>query len=185
VETLTEQHTTAAAAADAGSCLFAEAYTELSPAVLGYFRARGVDDPEAVTQDVFMALYPRMSTITGGDKGLRTLVFSIAHARSVDFHRKRSRTPDTVEHDPAADPRVTESAEEQAMARGVGGHALALLEGLSDDQREVLTLRVVADMSLEDTAAITGKTVGAVKQLQHRALTGLRNRLSKKGVGTR
>lgn len=184
METLTERSTTAAGA-ESGSSLFADAYTELSPAVLGYLRARGVDDAEAVTQDVFMALYPRMGTVTGGEKGLRTLVFSIAHARSVDFHRRRSRTPDTIEHDPASDPRITESAEDQAMARGFGGHALAMLEELSEDQREILTLRVVADLSLEDTAAITGKTVGAVKQLQRRALTGLRDRLSKRGVGTR
>ncbi|MCA4135028.1 RNA polymerase sigma factor [Arthrobacter sp. M4] len=184
METLTER-TTAAVDTAVPSSAFAQAYTELSPAVLGYLRARGVDDPEAVTQDVFMALYPRMSSVTGGSAGLRTLVFSIAHARSVDFHRRQGRQPNTVQHDPAADPRVTESAEEQAIARGVGGYARELLESLSEDQREILTLRVVADMSLEDTAAVTGKTVGAVKQLQRRALTGLRNRLSKKGEGER
>lgn len=181
------ERTTTAAVTDTGTpqSAFARAYAELSPAVLGYLKARGVDDPEAVTQDVFLALYPRMSSITGGQAGLRTLVFSIAHARSVDFYRRQDRTPTTVEHDPAADPRVTESAEDQAIARGAGGVALELLDSLSEDQREVLTLRVVADMSLEDTAAITGKSVGAVKQLQRRALTGLRNRLSKKGEGKR
>ena len=49
-----------------------------------------------------------------------------------------------------------------------------LLQTLSPDQREVLLMRVVADLTLEQTAAALGKRVGAVKALQHRALASLR-----------
>jgi RNA polymerase sigma-70 factor, ECF subfamily len=49
-----------------------------------------------------------------------------------------------------------------------------LLGTLQQDQQEVLALRIVADLSLEATAEIMGKTPGAVKQLQHRALCRLR-----------
>jgi RNA polymerase sigma-70 factor (ECF subfamily) len=51
-----------------------------------------------------------------------------------------------------------------------------LLADLNPDYREVLALRVVADLSLEETAAIMGKSQGAVKQLQRRALSALRER---------
>jgi RNA polymerase sigma-70 factor (ECF subfamily) len=79
-----------------------------------------------------------------------------------------------AEYDAGADPRVTASAEEAAMA-GLGTDDMhRLLHQLSDDQRDVLLLRVVADLSLEQTAAALGKRVGAVKALQHRALATLR-----------
>ncbi len=39
--------------------LFGAVYRTLSGAVLGYLKARGVDDPEAVTQDVFLAFFPQ------------------------------------------------------------------------------------------------------------------------------
>ncbi len=53
--------------------------------------------------------------------------------------------------------------------------ALALL---SPDQHEVIVLRFVADLPLAAVAKITGRRVGAVKALQHRALENLRNAVS-------
>jgi RNA polymerase sigma factor (sigma-70 family) len=50
----------------------------------------------------------------------------------------------------------------------------ALLDELGDDQRAVVMLRVVADLSLEQTAEVLGRSVGAVKQLQRRGLLRLR-----------
>jgi RNA polymerase sigma-70 factor (ECF subfamily) len=52
--------------------------------------------------------------------------------------------------------------------------ALALLHRLGDDQRQALTLRVVAELSLDETAEVMGRSIGAVKQLQRRALEALR-----------
>lgn len=156
--------------------LFASAYLQHSPAVFGYLRSQGVEDPEAVTQDVFLALYPRLAGIRGGAAGVRTLIFSIAHARVVDHHRHRNRTPALLEYDPANDVRVTGSAEDHALGSHTG--ALALLATLTADYREVLALRIIADLSLEVTAQIMGKTPGAIKQLQRRALAALRNELA-------
>jgi RNA polymerase sigma-70 factor (ECF subfamily) len=54
----------------------------------------------------------------------------------------------------------------------------ALLDHLSPDQREALMLRVVADLSVEETAAVMGKGYEAVKALQRRGLATLRRQLS-------
>lgn len=156
--------------------LFTSAYRQHSSAVFGYLRAQGVEDPEAVTQDVFLALYPRLADIRGGAAGMRTLIFSIAHARVVDHHRYRNRTPTLLEYDPANDARTTGSAEDHAF--GGNARALALLATLADDYREVLALRIIADLSLEATARIMGKTSGAIKQLQRRALAALKDELA-------
>ncbi|MHA7199133.1 RNA polymerase sigma factor [Arthrobacter alkaliphilus] len=152
--------------------LFIEAYRVYSPGVCGYLRTRGVEDPESVTQDVFLALYPRLGDLRGGPAGLRTLIFTIAHARAVDSQRSRVRTPASIEYDPARDPRLTESAEDEALDTMADG--LALLESLPDDYREVLALRVIAELSLESTARIMNKSQGAIKQLQRRALGRLK-----------
>lgn len=157
------------------SQLFAAAYSRYAAPVLGYLRSQGVEDPEAVTQDVFLALYPRLTRIQGGEAGMRTLLFSIAHARVVDHHRRRSRSPVLVEYSAREDPRSTGSAEDHMLNGSTG--ALALLSTLPAEQRNVLALRIIADLSLDETAKMMDKTPGAIKQLQRRALIALKDGL--------
>jgi RNA polymerase sigma-70 factor (ECF subfamily) len=154
--------------------LFSAVYQAYAGQVLGYLTAKGVPDPEATTQDVFLAVLPRLDEINGGVNGLRTFIFSVAHARMVDEHRKESRTPDQHEFEPERDAREASSAEAEAMLRLAPYEVMALLEHLGEEQREVLTLRIVAGLTVEQVAGIMGKTAGAVKQLQRRALITLR-----------
>ncbi len=157
---------------------FSAVYSVLSPAVLGYFRARGVDDPEALTQDVFVDVLPKLTRVTGGQSGLRTFIFSVAHARLVDHRRRTARTPPLAEYDPLGDARHTVSAEDEAL--GSLGGISTLLGQLNDEQREVLVLRIVADLSTEQVAGIMDKSAGAIKQLQRRGLNALRELVSAK-----
>lgn len=133
-----------------------------------------MDDPEAVTQEVFIAVLPKIGSISGGEDGVRTLIYSIAHARTVDHHRRTARMPHTVEYERDLDMRLTASAEDLAVGRADTSNVLSMLSTLGDDQREVLLLRVVADLPLEQVATVMGKSVGAVKQLQRRALLTLK-----------
>ena len=159
-------------ASERPGALFTAAYREHAAAVRGYLRARGVDDPDAVTQDVFVALFPKLDELRGGEAGLRTLIFTIAHSRAVDHHRHRGRAPTLVEYEPESDRRTTPSAEDHAIDAQTG--VLAMMAALPPEYREVLALRIVADLSQEATAAIMGRSVGAIKQLQRRALLALR-----------
>jgi RNA polymerase sigma-70 factor, ECF subfamily len=59
---------------------------------------------------------------------------------------------------------------------------LALFRALTPDQQDVLGLRIIAGLSLEETARLLGKRVGAVKALQHRGLEAVRRRLEREGV---
>ena len=56
------------------------------------------------------------------------------------------------------------------------------LEVLTEEQRDVLSLRVIGNLTLEETAVVVGKRVGAVKALQRRALIALREHLEQKRV---
>ena len=155
-----------------------EIYEDFAPGILGYLRSKGCDDPEALTQDVFLTLFSKLDTLQGGLRGARTFAFSVAHARMVDDTRRREREPATAVFDPELDSRSSPSAEDTVLGSGAG--VAALLEGLSPQQQEVLLLRVVADLSIDESAQLMGRSAGAVKQLQRRALGTLKSQLERK-----
>lgn len=153
-------------------------YDGLAPRVRGYLRARGASEPEDLTSEVFLAVFPRLATVSGGLPGLRTLLFSVAHARLVDDLRRQSRRPPAVQYDPAQDPRQGRSSEDEALGRLATAHVTSLLATLPEDQRTVLLLRLVDDLTVEQVATVIGRSAGAVKQLQRRGLVTLRARLA-------
>lgn len=157
---------------------FTSAYREYGSRVLGYLRAHGVDDPEAVTQEVFLSLYARIDDVTGGEAGVRALVFTIAHARLVDHFRAIARRPILSPYVVEDDRRISESAEQRVMSASSDDTAVAMLDGLADDQREVIALRVIVGLSLAETGEVMGRSEGAIKQLQRRGLEHLRHRIS-------
>lgn len=150
-------------------------YRALAPRVQGYLRGRGVEDPEGLTNEVFIAVLPRLADLRGGAAGLRTLVFSVAHARAVDEHRRRSRWGLTASYEPELDPRLADSAETVVMGGVATEQVSELLEELGEEQRAVIMLRVLAGLSLEETATVLDKSIGSVKQLQRRGLLKLRD----------
>ena len=152
-------------------------YEELAPRVHGYLRARGASEPEDLTSEVFLTVFSRLATVTGGAAGLRTLAFSVAHARLVDDLRRRSRRGDAVPYETWHDARTTASTEDEAVDRIRTAEVRALLDQLPADQRDVLLMRIVGDLSVEDTARAVGRSAGAVKQLQRRGLLALRERV--------
>ncbi|WP_255769930.1 RNA polymerase sigma factor [Pseudarthrobacter sulfonivorans] len=165
--------------------LFNMVYRTYASQVLGYLTARGVEDPEAVMQEVFLAVLPRLETVTGGVAGLRTFVFSVAHARMVDEHRRRRRAPVELPFEPELDAREESSAEDEVMQRVSPQEMQDLLGILPDEQREVLTLRLIAGLTIEQSAELMGKSSGAIKQLQRRALIRLREQSAVKEYVTR
>ncbi len=151
-----------------------EIWQTLSPKVQGYLTGRGVTDAEDLTSEVFIQVFERLHRFRGDEAALRSFVFSVAHARYVDHVRKASRRGATVAFDTALHDSITPSAEADALNVISDQRVRAALETLSPDQRNVLLLRVVADLDLVQTADVLGKSVGAIKSLQHRALATLR-----------
>ncbi|MFL6088889.1 MAG: RNA polymerase sigma factor [Aeromicrobium sp.] len=149
-------------------------YQAVAPGILAYLRSRGSRDAEGLTQEVFLQLLPRLRKITGGAAGVRALAFTIAHSRLIDEFRRRSRSVE-LPYEADLDGRRHDSAEQEAFQQLGSGEATALLATLGDEQRTVILLRVLGDLSLEETARVIGKSVGAVKQLQRRGLLALRS----------
>ena len=74
------------------------------------------------------------------------------------------------------------SAEQDAIESMAAAAIVELLRELPADQRDVLALRVIADLSVDAVAEIIGRSPGAVKQLQRRGLLGLRRLVLERGV---
>lgn len=158
-------------------------YRELSPAVLRYARSRYCDDPEDVVGEVFVQVVRKLPDFTGDGSGFRAWVFSIAHNKIVDQLKRSPRQATLLSDDLAAGIAAsTGETETEVLRRFSDAEVRHVLERLSPKQRDVVLLRVIAGLSIEETAIATGQSPGSVKSLQHRALASIRKEICGKAV---
>jgi RNA polymerase sigma-70 factor, ECF subfamily len=146
-------------------------YRDLAPAVLGYLRGQRVADPEDLLGEVFLQVARDVKNVPSDDLAARRWVFSVARNRVVDEIRRESRRPKIAGR---GLPDVAQVPVDDTMDPTL----LAALTRLTPDQLDVVLLRFVADLPLDDVARITRRSVGAVKALQHRALAQLAKAVS-------
>ena len=158
-------------------------YRDLAPPVLGYLRAQGAEDPEDLAAEAFAALVRDLFKFEGNERSFRSWVFTIVHRRLVDERRRRYRRRETAV-DPAILPVLgpVGDVEEEALGRLGSRAVLQALLRLTPDQRAVLLLRVLADLPVAEVARVLGKSAGAVKTLQRRALARLAREISREAV---
>lgn len=147
-------------------------YRTLAPAVLGYLRSQGAEDPEDLLGEVFYQVARDLHSFEGGPAEVRRWVFTVARHRLIDDRRRRLVRPLMLWRNPP------EVGVEDRPDLGLDVDLLEALRALTPRQREVLALRFVSDLPLEDVARITRRRVGAVKALQHRGLEALRRLLA-------
>ena len=155
-------------------------YRDLAPLVLGYLRSNGSHEPEDLTSEVFVAMVRNVSSFSGGEAAFRSWVLTIAHRRLIDEFRLRARRPEdaTLPDDMQAKLGSTASTAETQALDAIGTEGVGdALSGLTDDQRAVVTLRILADVPIKEVAAILGKPETSIKSLQHRALATLSRNL--------
>ena len=167
------------AARAGGGWAFGRLWTSLAPQVAGYLRARGVPDPDDVTSEAFLAAFRGLDNFAGDGRAFRAWLFTIAHHKGVDAFR---RAPREMPAEWVDDGRTWPSAEDLALDAMADDDVATLLRQLSDDQRAVLLLRVVGELTLSEVALALDKPVGAVKALQHRGLARLRKILATEPV---
>jgi RNA polymerase sigma factor (sigma-70 family) len=175
-------------AARAGAAwAFEVLYRDLAPAVTGYLRLHGAAEPDDLASETFIGVFTGLGGFTGDEAGLRAWVFTIAHRRLVDDWRRRSRRPQAADDPTDLSGHAGGDVEDDALTR-LGAEAVQRLCGeLPADQRSVLLLRILADLTVDQVAQVLGRSVPSVKALQRRGLRTLRERLerenSPEGVG--
>jgi RNA polymerase sigma-70 factor (ECF subfamily) len=134
---------------------------------------------EDVTQDVFVAAVTAIRTLRDPrEPAVQAWFLHICRYKVIDHIRRGSRQRGFDLDAPVmwADPGAVAELNLEA------NRVRAAMVVLTEDQRDIVVRRFVLDQSLEDVAATTGRTVGAVKSMQHRALESLRRALRPKRV---
>lgn len=156
---------------------FETLFRMLGASVAGYLRARRVSDPDGLANEVFLRAFRTIQTFRGDGDRFRSWVFTIAHHAAVDDVRRRRRRVAEAPLDWAPETSGGD-VETEVLANLAHERIQQQLNQLSPDQRDVLLLRVVADRSVSETAAILDKSHEAVKALQHRGIAALQRALS-------
>ena len=134
-------------------------------------------DAEDLTNQTFVKMLESIGRFEWRKVPISAWLFRIAHNLAMD-HFRASRRLQSEEELPEPEYAAEHSAEEEAF-QAIGRRSmLAMIENLSHDQQQVLTLKFVFNFGNSEVATILGKTEGAIKSLQHRALATLHRQLS-------
>lgn len=168
---------------------YARLWRDANPPLLRYLRVVSSGDPDDIAAETWASVVRALSRFRGDESGWRAWLFATARRRAIDDGRRRSRERDIPVDDiaelvpleavaqPSGDP------QDLVLAQFALDEALEAIRGLPPLQAEVLMLRVVAGLSADAVAALTGSTPGAVRVAGHRGLKRLAGLLTPAGAG--
>jgi RNA polymerase sigma-70 factor (ECF subfamily) len=132
-------------------------------------------DAEDLTTQTFLKMLESIGRFRWQSAPFSAWLFRIAHNLAMDHFRagRRWQPEEEVPEPPGSE---ESSAEDEAMQSIGRASMLELIEELSHEQQQVLTLKFVFNFANKEAATILGKTEGAIKSLQHRALVSLQKR---------
>ncbi|HLA97694.1 MAG TPA: RNA polymerase sigma factor [Anaerolineales bacterium] len=155
---------------------YGELYERYAPRVFRYLYAHlnNRQDAEDLTEEVFIRVWRSIASYKEQGVPYLAYLFRVARNALIDHYRKNASTKQEVS---IADISL------QDRTQGPGDAVAAMLEHeqlrqkmgkLREDYRTVLILRFLSELSPEETAQVMGRSAGAVRVLQHRALAALR-----------
>ena len=155
----------------------AAVYLEVAPGLRGFLLRRvahgGVADD--LVEQTFVELLESHRRLRGDGRALRAWLYRASRNNLADW-RKRAERRSEYELTDARAAALSDAAggpEEEVLAASGDPRLVAALAKLTDEQREVVELRLVAGLGVAEVAALTGRSAGAVRALQHRAVTRL------------
>ena len=158
---------------------FSVLYRDLNGRVLRYFASRAPSVAEDLAAETWVGAARGLSSFDGDEQAFRAWLFTIAHRQLVQHWRDSARRPPT---DPAGEgagdletpgvqvPGVETQVVDSLMAQQA---ARAIAASLTPDQAEVVLLRVLGGLGVDEVAKILGKRSGTIRALQHKALRKL------------
>ena len=175
------------AAVDTEKAQLDRAFTELYRAHLrdvysyAYYRIGNHHDAEDLTEQTFLQAYRHFARAQAESNGrpLRPWLIRIAHNLAANYHRDRSRRPQTHLED-ASILSAPHQTDDLVEGREELQHVLEGVAGLADDRREALIMRFALGMDNREIAKALGRSEGATKVLIHRAIKQLEERLKER-----
>lgn len=149
-------------------------FRAFNPGLVRYLRhhVRGLE--EDVASEVWVSAATLLQRFQGDARAFRALLFTLARRRMVDHYRRNARELSVVELGEVDEPVDGPDLETAVVTDLSAQEAIeALVKGLPKTQAEVVLLRVVGDLSVDEVAEILGRSPGSVRVIQHRALQRL------------
>jgi len=159
-------------------------YDELQPALLRYLRWQEPTAAEDLAAETWLAVAERLPRFEGDEGAFRAWIFAIARRRLADHRRRavRRRTVPVPDEMMVMVPAETDVGQQVADAMAAQQVIRRLTGVLPPDQAEIVMLRVIGGLSVEETARAVSKRPGTVRVLQHRALRRLADDLRRQSV---
>lgn len=134
-------------------------------------------EAEDLTEEVFLRVWRSLTNYREQGVPFLAYLFTVARNVLVDFYRRASRAGGLMSIEDKSFPDIHSDPADAAIANLEHQQVRQTLEQLREDYRMVLILRFLSGLSPEETGEVMGRTPGAVRILQHRALSALRNLL--------
>jgi RNA polymerase sigma-70 factor (ECF subfamily) len=178
-----EFETVLAAAQRGAPWAFERIFEALSPVVAGYLRTQGASEPDDLASEVFVAVLRNVGRFMGDEPGFRSWVFTIAHRRLLDERRSLARRPATTPLSTAVEVAAHGDGVEAAVERSMQVEWVrAVCDRLAPDQRDVMLLRLLGRLTIDEIASALGKSSEAVKALQRRGFRAIGRILEREGI---
>ena len=147
------------------------------------YRVGNAEVAQDLTAEVFLRAMEGLARYQDREIPWLAWLYRIAHARVVDHYRRTRRAgehEDIDEVDVVVDPDLDSDLVMNFQQKKLRE---ALLK-LSSDQQQVILLRFVEGYNIQRTADVLGKSVGAVKMIQRRALQAMNAELTRQGISS-
>jgi RNA polymerase sigma-70 factor (ECF subfamily) len=141
-----------------------------------YYRVNHKEDAEDITSEVVLKIIKALENQRGN---FHAWIYRIAANAVIDFYRRRAVRSEVSLSDMRGE--IADTTPHFSKQILTQKHLREALNHITDEQRQVILLRFIEEYDNEETAKIMGKSVGAVKVLQYRALRSLRKYFEKKG----
>jgi RNA polymerase sigma-70 factor (ECF subfamily) len=152
---------------------FTDLYRTMQPMLLRYLTVlAGPAAAEDLAAETWVAALRGLVKFRGNESDLRGWLITIARARWVDMVRALTRRPEELTDAPP-EQRAPDDVASLVVERAASDEAIAMIAQLPEEQAEIVTLRVVAQLEVAEVAEITGKTANHVRVLCHRGLRRL------------
>ena len=156
----------------------ASLYSTYYPRIYNYafLHLGDIQSAEDLASDVMLKVLESIKKYRFKGTPFSAWVFRIARNRLIDLHRRRKRHGEVDLTEPLAAMQIgPQTLAERALDRG---QLQLALKYLTDEQRQVIVLKFIEGFDNASIARILGRSEGAVKSLQHRALNSLRRIMS-------
>src|SRR3954447_26375349 len=169
-----EFETVLAAAQTGAEWAFTALYRDLNPRLVRFLAAQAPSVGEDLAAEAWMAAARQLGSFSGNEGAFRGWMFTIARRRLIQHWRTSGRRPqvshiDLIDDRPAADDPLA------AVVASISAQeaAATITAALTPDQAEIVLLRMLGGLDVDQVAAIVNKRPGTVRVLQHRAVRRL------------